>query len=116
MRTILAILCLALAVPMVPGCKTAPSERVVAVQTLRAVGSSAEAAVSLSAQLYRDGKITAAQSRAVIDLYDQKVQPAFRLAVTAAKSNLDSFASPDLVNLASQLTALVSEYYNPTHR
>lgn len=93
-------------------CSTAPSARVVQVQSLKAVGQSADAAVALSAQLYRDGKITAAQARQVLDFYDQKFQPSFRLAVAAVNANLDSIASPDLAALASQLSALVIQFQN----
>lgn len=91
------------------GCQ-APSARVVQVQTLKSVGQTAEASVALSAQLYRDGTITPAQARQVADFYDQKFQPAFRFAVSAAQSNLDSIASPDVMALASQLSALVVQF------
>ena len=95
-------------------CQTAPSARVVQVQTLKAVGQSAEAAVALSAQLYQSGTITAVQARQVIDFYDKQFQPVFRVAVAAVQSNLDSAASPDLVNLAAQLSALVIKFQNHT--
>lgn len=93
-------------------CQQAPSQRVVQVQSLKAVGQSAEVAVSLSAQLYRDGRITGAQARQVADLYDLKFQPAFRLAVAAAQANLDSIASPDVLTLATQLSNLVIQFQN----
>lgn len=92
------------------GCATPPSGRVAQVQTLKAVGHSAEAAVSLAANLYAAKRITAEQARQVMALYDVRFQPAFRLAVAAANANLDSFASPDLVGLAAQLTALVASF------
>lgn len=112
---ILALALFAFAVPLATtSCQTAPNERVVQAQTLKAVGATAEAVVGLSAQLYRDGKITAAQARDVIAFYDSKFQPAFRIALAAAKSNLDSLASPDLMNLAGQLSALVASYQKPT--
>ncbi len=114
MRKLLPLLLVLSLVPFAPvACKTAPSERVVAVQTLRAVGASAESAVTLSAQLYRDKKITPAQARSVMEFYDQKFQPAFRLAVSAARSNLESIASPDLIALASELSALVLKFQSP---
>lgn len=81
-------------------CTAPPSARVVQVQSLKAVGESAESAVTLSAQLYRAGTITPAQARAVMDFYDGKFQPAFRLAVAAVNANLDSLASPDVAALA----------------
>lgn len=95
-------------------CSTAPSARVVQVQTLKSVGQTADTAVALSAQLYRDGKITPAQARQVLDFYDNKFQPAFRLAVTAVQANLDSIASPDVAALASQLSALVIQFQTHT--
>lgn len=93
------------------GC-AAPSARVAQVQSLKAVGQSAESAVELSAQLYRDGRITPAQARQVADFYDQRFQPSFRLAVAAVNANLDSIASPDVAALASQLSALVVSFQN----
>lgn len=109
----LALVLLALFAVTLPiiqtGC-TAPSGRVVEVQTLKAVGHTAESAVALSAQLYRDHRITADQARAVNTLYDVKFQPAFRVAVNAVQMNLDSIASPELVDLASQISSLVNSY------
>ncbi|MEY2878211.1 MAG: hypothetical protein RLZZ15_591 [Verrucomicrobiota bacterium] len=89
------------------GCATAPSARVVQVQTLKAVGQSAETAVATAAHLYAAGTITAAQLRTVAEFYDQKFQPVYRLAAAAVAANLDSLASPELAGLAAQLSALV---------
>ncbi len=117
MKKLLLIAALTISAPLVmlpTGCTTAPFARVVEVQTLKAVGQSADAAIALSAQLYRDGKITAAQARQVADFYDHKFQPAFRVAATAVQYNLSSVASPDLANLASQLSALVIQFQNRT--
>lgn len=113
MRKLLLLLALSVTPLVSTSCQTAPSERVIQVQTLKAVGASAEAAVGLSAQLYRDKKITPAQARSVMDFYDQKFQPAFRLAVSAARSDLSTVASPDLVALASELSALVLKLQTP---
>lgn len=114
---VLAALCaFVLAAPFLAlsgGC-AAPSARVAQVQTLKGVGQAAEASVELSAQLYRDGRITPAQARQVADFYDQKFQPAYRLAVAAVNANLDSIASPDVAALASQLSALVVSFQNHT--
>lgn len=110
----LAALCAFFVLPSFVGCSTAPSARVVQVQTLKAVGQSAEAAVALSAQLYNGGTISAAQARQVIDFYNTKFQPAFRLAVSAVNANLDSIASPDVASLASQLAALVASFQKTT--
>jgi hypothetical protein len=114
-RFLALALTLALATPIIltqPGCKTAPSARVVEVQTLKGVGQSAEAAVALSAHLYQSNTITAAQARQVMDFYDNKFQPTFRVAVAAVNANLDSVASPDLISLAAQLSNLVIQLQN----
>lgn len=113
MRKLFLALALAFSAPILAtSCSTAPSERVATVQTLKGVGHTADAAVALSAQLYRDQRITAAQARQVLDFYNQKFQPSFRLAVAMVNANLDSVASPDLVALASQLSALVVQFQN----
>lgn len=91
-------------------CTSAPSSRVAQVQTLKAVGETAEAAVALSAQLYKDGHITPDQARQVMDMYDFRFQPIFRLAVSAAKADLSTAASPDLLDVAAQLSALVLSF------
>lgn len=111
MKKLIAILVLAFAVPLAPvACSTPPSARVVQVQSLKAVGQTAESAVALSAQLYQGGKITRAQARAVMDFYDDRFQPVYRLAVQAVNANLNSMASADLTALAQQLSALVASY------
>ncbi len=98
----------------IPGCSTAPSERVLYVQTLKSVGQTAETTVAVSARLYQAGDISPAQAHAVALFYDTKFQPAFRTAVFAAKSNLDAVASPDVVALAQQLASLVSSFNKHT--
>lgn len=107
---VVAVFTLLAASPVFVGCGTPPSARVVQVQSLKAVGHSAEAAVSLAANLYGAGRITAPQAKQVMDFYDQRFQPAFRLAVAAVNANLDSAASPDLVALATQLSTLVASF------
>lgn len=94
------------------GCATAPSKRVVQVQTLKGVGQAAESAVTLSANLYAAKQISADQARQVMDFYNGKFQPAFRVAVAAVNANMDSLASPDLQALANQLANLVATFAN----
>ena len=109
-----AMILAVIAVPVLQtGCSTPPSDRVVQVQTLKAVGHTAEAAVATSAQLYAAGKITPAQARQVMDIYDKQFQPAFRIAVNAVNANLDSIASPELVTIAAQLSALIVTFKQP---
>lgn len=97
---------------MQTGCSS-PSTRVAQVQTLKAVGHTAEAAVATSAQLYGAHLITDKQARDVMDLFDGKFQPAYRVAVNAVNANLDSIASPELVSLAAQLATIVASYQKP---
>jgi cyanate lyase len=84
------------------------------VQTLKAVGQSAEATVALAAHLYQAGTITATQAKAVADFYDTRFRPVYSLAVTAVQANLDTSAPQDLINLAGQLAALLLQYRNHT--
>lgn len=114
MKRFLLVLCVALSVPTFNGCATAPSARVVQVQSLKAVGHTAEAALASSAQLYQAGTITAAQARAVIDFYNAKFLPPFRIAVAAVGANLESIASTELADLAAQLSALVLQFAKGT--
>jgi hypothetical protein len=110
MKKLLLLFCLAVALPVLPtGCSTAPSARVIQVQTLKAVGQSAKTALDASTQLLKQGTITVAQWQKVADAYDHKFQPAFNLAVAAAQSDLSSVASPDLVALGTQIVSLVAE-------
>jgi hypothetical protein len=83
------------------------SQRVVEAQTLGVLGQTAKAAMDTATQLLKDGKITVSQWQGVANFYDAKWQPAFNVAVTAVSSNLDSIASPDLQNLATQFGNLV---------
>lgn len=105
---LLAMLSAIIAVPVIQtGCSTAPSNRVEVVATLLSVGQTAEMAVFTSGQLYRDGKITLEQAKKVIDLYDNKFMPAFRIAVNAANSDLNAVASKEVMELSNQLFAYV---------
>lgn len=110
MKSLLILATLAVTCPVFTSCQTAPSARVVQVQTLKATGHSAEAAVTLAANLYAANRITATQAKQVIDFYDKRWQPAFRIAVSAVNANLESFASPELIGLAAQLSALVASF------
>jgi hypothetical protein len=112
LRLLLLSVVLASSPALFVACSTPPNERVVQVQTLKAVGHTAESAVAASAQFYAAGRITAAQARQVMDIYDKRFQPAFRVAVNAVNANLDSVASPELVAIAAELSALVLTFQN----
>ena len=92
------------------GCNTPPDSRVVAVQSLKAVGASAEASMQLAGQLYQAGKITSGQLIAVANFYDGKFQPTFRIAVLAANSDVTAIAPTDVSALATQLATLVASF------
>jgi hypothetical protein len=95
---------------LLTSCSTAPSSRVTQVQTLKAVGESAEAVVTSAAHLYASGQITAAQTLQITHFYDFTFQPAYRVAVTAVNSNLTLQAPDDLIALSAQLSALLLQF------
>lgn len=111
----LALACVCLAPVFNTGCAAGapPSARVVQVQTLKAVGHSAEAAITLTANLYAAKQITDTQAREVMTFYDRTFQPAFRVAVAAVNANLESLAPADLQSLANQLNNLVASLAKP---
>jgi hypothetical protein len=94
------------------GCTT--TSQVQAGQTLQAVGLAVDAAMKTAAGMYHNNQITAAQWAQIADIHDNKFQPAFNLAVQAVQANLSSIASPDVVALASQLSALVASFQPKT--
>jgi hypothetical protein len=112
MKRILLILLLAVSPVIFPACSTPPDQRVVYVQTLKAVGESAEATVALSAHLYSTGVITAKEANQIRSLYDDSFQPAFRAAVAAAHGDLNTASSPALAQLGADLAALLTKYMN----
>lgn len=114
MRTILAILCLALAIPATPGCQQVPSERVIANRTLQVLGTTAKAAMDSATAALKSGRITVEQWRKVAVFYDDRWQPAYAFAAAAAKSDLSGLASPDLDKLATEFAALVAQQFKPT--
>ena len=106
-------LSLALALPLagalgLSGCATPVNQRVVAGQTLKAAGQAAEAAVALSAQLYAERRLSPAVARAVLDFYNDRWQPAYRLALAAAQSDPAQSAPLQLLTLLTQLQGMVS--------
>ena len=111
MKKLIITLCLLLVVPVAfEGCKSAPSERVQEVKTLKIVGATIEAGMKTAAQMYKNGQITEAQWNRLADLHDNKVQPAFRLAVQTAQADLSSAASIDLLNVVTELSNLILSY------
>jgi hypothetical protein len=105
--TLLAAMLFCVGVPVITtSCSTAPSERVVAVTTLKALGAARDTAMQVAGQMWRDGKIDDAQRDKIIAYHDNVFQPAYRLAVQGVQSDL-TFASPDLIALFAQLQALI---------
>lgn len=118
MKTPLRIIAICIALAFGPtlaltSCATPPDQRTATVHTLQTVGHAAEGAVEVSAILYKTGKINGDQAQAVITFYNSKFQPAFRLAVSAAKFDTTAIAPQDVLNLANQLQALVDSYRKP---
>jgi len=106
MKKLLLILLFAVTPLAYQGCSTPPSERVVQVQTLKALGQARDAAMKVAGQLWRDGKITDAKRDEIIAFHDNKFQKAYLLAVNGVQADL-TLASPDLLNLFTQLQALI---------
>jgi len=108
-RLIILALALGLGSVVHQGCSTPPSERVTVYQTLQVLGGTAKASMDASTQLLKQGSITVPQWQKIAAFYDTKWQPAYGLAVASARSDLSTVASPDLMALAAELSALVSQ-------
>ena len=108
-RFLLSILLLGCPIAAV-GCKTPPSERAVAVTTLKTVGAAVSAGMTVSVQLLIDKKITRAQWDVIASLHDTKIQPAFNLAVAAVQADLSKPASAELLALVGQFLSLVESF------
>lgn len=107
------ILCIALApMPALLSSCAAPSSRVQEVKTLKAVGLAVDGTMKVAAQMLHNGQLSPATWQKLAQIHDEQFRPAYNLAVSAVQTNLDSFASPDLVNLASQLSAILAPYLN----
>lgn len=94
------------------GCQNQTTQQT-AVQTLKIVGTTAKTSMDAATQLLKQGTITVPQWQAIASIYDNKFQPAYALAIAAARSDLSTLASPDLIGLAAQLAALVAQYTTP---
>ncbi len=91
------------------GCKTAPTERVTQVRTLLAVGESASTTMQVAAKLRVQGKISERQWQDLAAFHDNRYLPAYKLAVAAVSADLSTIASPDIINLVSQLAGMLAE-------
>ena len=98
---------LAFVVTAFTGCATPVSQRVVAGQTLKATGQTAEAVVALSAQLYRDGHLSAERALAILEFYNTRFQPAYRAALIAARSDLQAISPSEVLAILAELQALL---------
>lgn len=107
MKKLILVLALALVAPVFHGCSSAPSERVQTVTTLKVIGASVDSLMQTAAKMYKSGEITQEQWNKVATVHDEQFLPAYNLAVTAARADLSSLASPDLVNLANQLSSII---------
>lgn len=79
--------------------------------TLKVIGEAGAAAMTTVSRLEKEGKITHEQRLKVNDYYDNIFQPAYRLAtqyITSPQQRANTLASPDLLLLLGQLTALIA--------
>lgn len=115
--SLVILACVAFTVPLLnTGCSTAPDQRTQTVQTLKIVGQSAKTTMDGATQLLKQGSITVQQWQSIASFYDSKFQPAYALAVASARSDLSSIASPDLIGIAAQLSALVAQISTPVQK
>jgi hypothetical protein len=91
---------------LLPACSTPPSARVTQVRTLKVIGASVDSTMKLAARLYVDGEITREQWDKIALIHD-KYQVVYNAAVMAVQANLDSLASPELIDIANQLANLI---------
>ena len=106
----LAVALLAPAAFTLGGCGTPVTERSQAVTTLKAIGLTVDTSMTVAAKMYHDGKISQAQWQQIADFHDLKFMPAYHLAVDVVQADLSSIATPDVINLAGQLGALVASF------
>ena len=90
------------------GCTT--SQQVQTEQTLLTIGTAADTAMTVAAQMYHNGQLTAAQWQTIATVHDTKFQPAYNAAVAAFKADMSSAAPADLIALSNQLAALVAAF------
>lgn len=112
MKRLILALCLFLSPLAHTGCQTTPSTQSTEARTLAALGATAKAGMDACTQLLKGGHITVAEYLKVAAYFDNRWQPAFTIAVNAAHgANLgEILASPDLLALAAQFSALVNSY------
>ena len=109
-KLLLAVCLFAAPLPLLFTSCAAPSTRVQEVKTLKAVGLAVDGTMRLAAQMVHNGTISAATWQQIAKIHDEQFQPAFNAAVSAVQMNLDSFASPDIVALAAQISAVLAPY------
>ncbi len=111
MKKLLILLALATALPVAQtGCSTTPSAQLNAVLTLKVSGETAKAAMDGASSLLKDGTITVAQWQKVADIYRNKFQPAFNLAVIAAQGNYATLSSGDVSAALTEILKLTEAF------
>lgn len=110
MKHFLLAICLAFAMPFAGpvGCQQAPSVKTVEYQSLLTVGTAAKAGMDAATVLLKQGQITVPQWQKVATFFDTKWQPTYAVAVSAARADLSTVASPDVLALATQFAQLVA--------
>jgi hypothetical protein len=93
------------------GCESSPSAEVVTVRTLTATGTAAKAVVDGAARAYLAGALSEERWLKVASFYDDRFQPAFRLAVALAGTEKSTPA--DLLALLADLQTLANVETHP---
>ena len=84
------------------------------VTTLKILGATVDATMSTAAQLYLDGKISAAQWNTLATLHDNEFLPAYNAAVAAVQYDTGQPAAPSLVALGGQIVSALETMTSPS--
>jgi hypothetical protein len=83
------------------------STQVQQAKTLETVGVTAKLTLDSAAILLRDGKISVETFQRIANIYDNKFQPLFRLALARVEGNISAPSPLELVSIASELSSIL---------
>jgi hypothetical protein len=105
MKTLFLTFCFLLPFSVVQtGCGTTQVQQA---QTLEAVGVAAKLTIDTAAILLAENKISVQKFQDIARFYDNKFQPAFRIALAHVEGNTKNPAPLQLVSLAAELSNLL---------
>lgn len=93
------------------GCGLTP--QAVAYKSLASVGYTVDGAMKSYAIACHEGKVTAEQQKKIDYIHDMEFNPAYNLAVTAAKQDYTALAPADVSAIASKLVVLIDQLVHP---